>query len=315
MRKNTFFIIMLLVGVVAFVAAPAFAEYNESDVMMDQADNSLFGMGSMLTGPDGPGNSVGQAADDNPNYGPGTFRVPYATQYGFPGCDNGTLGGPNTLALGPDGNPISATYNCEGTGDTGMEANLIIQDLFTKVSEGTIGTPKPAGGDFGIAQYLDSLFAYNGVDGNVDPLQNVAENAAAPQSGNVYINQTLDQDLADITAASNQFGIWQRFHQAFTHTENAELGPNSHYDHDGIDQTLIAFLSEESGPDTAAAAPGEIMVYMAQWFQIGGNQSCTEAETNLGVNLCDHTEFGGHGTVNGGGVAFNPASTEAAHDP
>jgi len=316
MRKNTFFIIMLLVGVAAFAAAPAFADYNQSDVMLDQADNTTFGMGDMTDQGDGPGNSVGLLADENPQYGPGTFRVPYEGKYGFPGCNaTGTYAGPNSIALGPDGLPIGDAYNCVGSGD--LDANLIIQDLFSAVTEGVITyvDGKPTPGSQGIAQYLDSVFAFNGVDGLVDPAG--GDNLAAPQVGNVYINQTLDQDLADITAAGSQYGIWSRFHQAFTHTENADLPDSngvSHYDHDGIDQTLIAFLSEESGPGVSAE-PGIVVSYMAQWFQMGSNESCIDAEANLGVNLCDHTEFGGHGTINGGGSSFDPSAAVAAHDP
>ena len=320
MRKSSLWITkMLMVGAVAFTVTPAFADYNQSDVMLDQADNSVFGMGSVYNTTAGPGNSVGLLADENPMYGPGTIEIPYHSYYGFPGCGtvNGGVISSDTLQA------QSSAYGCGGAADAqGIDVGLIIQDLFTEVSEGQIAAVKPVGGDRGISQFMDSLFAYSGLGNNaptVDdpntPLINENDNS---DQGSVYINQTLDQDLADITAAGNLYGIWDLFHQAFTHTENAELGTiagvHTFYDHDGIDQTVIGFLSEESGPSTVEiAALGEVRSYMAQWFQMGENESCTQAETNLGVNLCDHTEFGGHGTVTSS--RFDPSAATAAHDP
>jgi hypothetical protein len=303
MRKSSFFIIMLLVGVVAFTVTPAFAEYNQSDVMLDQADNTVFGMGDMTDEGDGPGNSVGLLADENPSYGPGTIYIPYHSSYGFPGC--GTVNGG---VISEDlGIPQSDSYGC-AEDEGGIDAGLILQDLFAQVNEGN--TAKEAGAQ-GIAQYLDSLFAYRGDIGNVE-----ADTLGDDDQGNVFINQTLDQDLADMTAASNQYGIWQRLHVAFTHTENAEVPSAAmHYDHDGIDQTMISFLSEESGPGVDVE-PGVVISYLAQWFQMGENQTCAEGESNMGLDagsLCTHTEFGGHGTAFAGttGTQINTAS----HDP
>jgi hypothetical protein len=302
MRKSVFFVIMLLVGAVAFSVSSAFAEYNQSDVMLDQADNTIYGMGTMTDEGDGPGNSVGLLADENPSYGPGTINIPYHSSYGFPGC--GTV---NAGVLDDNGDPMSDSYGCAEDGG-GIDAGLILQDVFAMVTEGN--TAK-IGGAQGIAQYLESLFAYRGDVGNVLP-----DLGGDDDQGNVYINQTLDQDLADVTAASNQYGIWQRLHVAFTHTESASVvGSGVHYDHDGIDQTMVSFLSEESGPGTAVAA-GEVISYLAQWFQIGENQTCAEAEGNMGLGageLCTHTEFGGAGPAFTGTTGTQIDIT--SHDP
>jgi hypothetical protein len=300
MRKNSLLVIMLLVGAVAFTVAPAFADYNQSDIMLDQADNTVFGMGTMSSTADGPGNAVGLLADENPSYGPGTIYIPYHSSYGFPGCSTVNAG-----VLDDNGDPMSADYGCaEDPG--GISAGLILQDLFAQVSEGT--TAKAADNQ-GIAQYLDSLFAYRGDIGNV---------TQSTDQGNVYVNQTLDQDLADITAGpSNQYGIWQRLHQAFVHAENgtATNATFPHFDFDGIDQTVVAFLSEEGGPGTISST-GVVMSYMAQWFQMGSTLSCADAETGFSLSageLCTHTEFGGHGTSFSGttGTQINTVS----HDP
>jgi hypothetical protein len=306
MRKSSLFIIMLLVGAVAFTVTPAFADYNQSDVMLDQADNTTFGMGIMTDEGDGPGNAVGLLADENPSYGPGTIYIPYHSSYGFPGC--GTVN--NGVISEDTGLPQSTLYGCDED-EFGIDAGLILQDLFTEVSEGT--TDKLAGQQ-GIAQYLDSLFAYRGDVGSVLP-----DLGGNEDQGNVYINQTLDQDLADMTAGSpDEFGIWQRLHVAFTHTENASIlgSPGAiHYDHDGVDQTMVAFLSEESSASTAVSV-GAVVSYLAQWFQLNENQTCAEAETNMGLaagSMCTHTEFGGHGPAFAG-TTGTQIDTDS-HDP
>jgi hypothetical protein len=301
MRKNSLLIIMLLVGVVAFAVTPAFADYNQSDNMLDQADNTVFGMGDMSDQGNGPANSVGLLADENPSYGPGTITIPYHSSYGFPGCSTVN----NGVISEDTGDPQSALYGCDED-ELGIDAGLILQDLFAQVTEGTTGKVP---GAQGIVQYLDSLFAYQGADGLVNP-----EIANDNDQGNVYINQTLDQDLADITAAGSQYGIWQRLHVAFQHSENGTPGNSTftHHDNDAIDQTMVAFLSEESGPGTQVVA-GEVMSYLAQWFQKGTPETCSEAETAMGVTLCSHTEFGGHGSAFVGttGTEINTVS----HDP
>jgi hypothetical protein len=299
---------MLLVGAVAFTVAPAFAEYNQSDIMLDQADNTVFGMGDMSTTVDGPGNSVGILADENPSYGPGTIYIPYHSSYGFPGC--GTVN--NGVISSDTGLPQSDSYGC-AEDEGGIDAGLILQDLFAQMNEGT--TDKLAGQQ-GIAQYLDSLFAYSGLG------LNNPDTSGDDDQGSLYINQTLDQDLADLTAApstaypNGQFGIWQRLHVAFQHSENGTTSTltlqSFEHDNDAIDQTMVAFLSEESGPGTAVVA-GEVISYMAQWFQKGTPESCSEAEAAMGVTMCSHTEWGGHGTAFPGvtGTQINTAS----HDP
>jgi hypothetical protein len=312
MRKSTLFIIMLLMGAVALTVAPAFAEYNQSDNMLDQADNTVFGMGDMsLNNPAGPANSVGILADENPIYGPGTIYIPYYSHYGFPGCgtvNNGVIGQYDGVDVGPQ----SPLYGCDED-ELGIDAGLILQDLFTQVNEGTTDKEK---GAQGIAQYLDSLFAYNGGGLSTPDL------AGNLDQGTVYINQTLDQDLADITAATNstfptgQFGVWQRLHVAFVHAENGTPSNSTftHFDHDGIDQTMVAFLSEESGPGTEVAA-GEVISYLGQWFQMGGEMSCADAEAadGVGIQLCSHDEFGGHGAAFVGSTGTKIDTT--SHDP
>jgi hypothetical protein len=300
MRKNSILIIMLLVGVVAFTVAPAFADYNQSDIMLDQADNTVFGMGDMSTTVDGPGNYLGIRADDNTPYGPGTIEIPYHTTYGFPGC--GTV---NAWVTDDQGNGMSTLYGCNED-ELGIDAGLILQDLFSEVKEGT--TAKLPGQQ-GIAQYLDSLFAYNG-QGLSSP-----DLTGNNDQGTVYINQTLDQDLADLTAGSpDQWGIWQRLHQNFVHAENGTPGNStfSHFDADGIDQTLVAFLSEEGGPGTISST-GVVISYMAQWFQMGNFPTCGEAEVLGNVNLCSHTEVGGHGSAFQGATGTQVDIT--SHDP
>ncbi|MBI5756479.1 MAG: hypothetical protein HZA12_06090 [Nitrospirae bacterium] len=304
MRKNKFFFLALGMGMLALTAAPAFAGYDKSDVMIDQADHSAFGATMFITTAHGdpmPANKWGLAADENPNYGPGTIYVPYANEpYGIVTCP--------PIMDEATGSPLAASYSHCPTSSTAaqleeQEATLIISDLFQKVTEGTVAK---AANEQGIAQYLDSLFVLNkGVTGNQDFS---------------YVDQTLDQDLADMTAGGGSFGIWQRLHQAVdvawsgADVVGTPLGAAGDPWIRAIDQTMEAFLSEESGSSSlgltaSGVAPGEVVVYLGTWMQVGElNQTCG----SLGI-VCNHNEFGGHGTVSAS--TYNGNSVTGAHDP
>jgi hypothetical protein len=122
-------------------------------------------------------------------------------------------------------------------------------------------------------------------------------------SPNVWIDQTLDQDLADLTAGGGYFGIWQRLHQAFDRSGGEGAGSFT-----GIDQTVEAVLQEESGASSfgvtsSGVAPGIVVSYMGQWFQTG-------QDMQFGGN---HTEWGGHGPVTS--TPFDGSAGVAIHDP
>lgn len=311
MRKNIFFMLTLMLVVFSVAVVPAFAGYDKSDMMLDQADHSLFGA-TMFTSTGEhsgmPVNKWGNLADENPIYGPGTIYVPYANStYGIVRCPDIQVGEPGGPYVG-----LQTSYNhCPGGFDGEQEANLIIQDLFTQVTEGSYG--KVLGAQ-GIAQYLDSLFAY------------VSNDSATSGGDAIYIDQTLDQDLADLTAGGSQFGIYQQFHQAFDISSTADFVggastagnalPDS--DHRNIDQTIIAFLSEESGSSSlnltpSGVAPGEVISYLGMWFQIGQDQDCpTGPTTAAGSSICHHAEWGGHGTVS---ATDHTNFNVTAHDP
>lgn len=288
MRKNNSLVVALALGAMTFVVSPVFAGYDASDVMLDQADHTAFSGLQLTLGLDGfTANSIGHLADENGRaYGPGTILIPYVGGdgvggYGFPGCP--------TNVTDKSGNPISSAYNCVDDGAT--DADLIIQDVFGMVTEGDVTKAK---GSQGIAQYLDSLFA-----GNTPSTTGFTK---------TFVDQTLDQDLADMSAGpSNQYGIWQRLHTSFNRNYDSAAGIDS----DGLDQTIEAFMAEESGAangttglTASGVIPGEVISYMAQWFQKGANLDCPTA-------LCTHTEFGGHNTV--ASTLFVPNTTQ--HDP
>lgn len=277
MRKNTLIAVVLILGVI-FMALPAFAGYEETTTFNDQLDHTKFA-------PDFA--NIGSLADDNGKpYGPGTIYIPYTgsetTPWDSPGCN------PNVEKVG--GGAIGTDYNC-AVNDAGQALEFnIIQDLFGAVVE---GDASKGAGNQGIAQYLDSLFI-----ANVDDL---------------YIDQTLDQDLADLTGGATSLGtagIWQRLHSAVDIIGMTEEGggPRSTM---GIDQTVEAYMADKEAYPTSGDS-GVVVSYMAQWFQGGVNLKCNPSDTATAVTnvVCFHTEFGGHGTVNS-----TPLSAPKNHDP
>jgi hypothetical protein len=284
MRKANALVFVLMLGVVAFLAAPAFAGYTETDNMGDQANHSTY----KQTDEGG----IGFAADSNRQYGVGTILIPYThVTYDFPGCSPVTDN---------NGNPIPGTYQCNSAeGADTVDAALILQDVFGMLTEGNVGK---AWGNFGIAQYLDSLFDWTG-DG-----QGLTYGSLGQGTGMLtqYIDQTLDQDLADLTAGpSGQYGIWQRLHTTFDRVANA-----SGLDEDGMDQTVEAYLAEEGGASWGGGPlTGEVISYMGQWFQKGSDHRCDG--TYATGTSCNHDEFGGHGTITH--TEYVPNTTQ--HDP
>lgn len=276
MRKTNALMFVLMLGVMAFMAVPAFAEYTQS--------HSQAGGWDLVDTIVGPVNhpTFGNTVLDGfnaPEYGPASIRIPYSPAvYDFAGCD---------AVLDINGNSLPTTYSCtEEEGTTGDSATLILQDVFGMMLEGTV---EKAAGSMGIAQFLDSLFDWTG-DG---------EGTITSQ----YIDQTLDQDLADLSLSTPTIGIWQRLHTSFDRVANS-----SGLDEDGMDQTVESFMSDEAVGGTASTyAGGQVISYMAQWFQKGSNHECGDPGTN-----CVHNEFGGHGSLDTG-TTFVP--NQAQHDP
>jgi hypothetical protein len=116
MRK--LFVFALMMGVLSFAVVPAFAGYEETDVMLDQADHSTFAPNWA---------SIGDLADENPSYGNGTITLPYAAS--IASYD----GGCPTNVVDANGDPIGSAYNC-ADGLEALDPDLIIQDLFTAVT-------------------------------------------------------------------------------------------------------------------------------------------------------------------------------------
>jgi hypothetical protein len=263
----------MLLAVMSFAVAPAFAGYESTDVMLDQADHTTFiGFDYGL---------MGSGADENGEpYGPATIVIPYVGLYGFQGCPS---------IYDTDGALVPTSYNCnlepEDLADN-QDASLIIQDMFAMVTEGEL-TPKAGvewlSSGWGITQVLDSLFA-------------AANNVSGQNYNAIYVDQTLDQDLANLDPSTG-IGIAQRLHSAFDLND-----PSGVPEPDSIDQTIAAYMFEESG-DTigtsgltaSGVVPGYVQSYMAQWFQKGEDHTCQNA---VGVS-CNHVESGGHGDVTG----------------
>lgn len=317
MRKNTYFILMLMFVVLSLAVAPAFAGYDHGDVMMDQADHhTLSGFNAFYQqkGDHGTANTWGQLADENPIYRPGTIYIPYANKtYGFWDCPDVQVGEPGKPTIG-----LKKEYqHCPSPDpNTGgfyeQEAKLIIQDLFTVVTEGTVKKDPHAKG---IAQYLDSLFVFSNPDGEA----NSGDEA-------VYISQTLDQDLADMYGETNPitgvaYGLWQRLHSAVDILATRPLNDNYASTTSGFDPlndpgdpigrafdfTMEQYLGEESGASSlgltkSLVAPGDVIVYLGEWFQMGDKNTCPN---------CTHNEWGGHGTVTAS--PYKPSLTQ--HDP
>jgi len=188
MRKNSFVVIAMLFAVMSFAVVPAFAGYESTDVMLDQADHSTF------AGIDWA--AIGSAADENTPYGPVTINIPYVGGYGFAGCPD-IYDANNVL--------VPTSYNCqEDTLADDQDASSIIQDMFAMVTEGVL-TPKAGvewlSSGWGINQVLDSLFA-------------AANNVSGQNYNAIYVDQTLDQDLANLDPSTG-LGIAQRLHSAF----------------------------------------------------------------------------------------------------
>lgn len=271
MRKIQSLVGGLMLGAVALVATPVYAGYEATDTMLDQADHSTFAGFNWI--------ATGLLADENLGYGVATIAIPYVGTYGFGGCD--------PIVSATTGLPIGTAYSCEAdTLLSDQNATLILQDVFGQVTEGTVNKADNAQG---IAQYLDSLFSFLGDGGALTEL---------------FIDQTLDQDLADLTMGTSTdpkaLGIWQRLHSAFDRAFVA----TPLFDADSMDQTVEAFMQEEAG---GTAPGGYVVSYMGQWFQKGANQKCGD----IGATSCTHNEFGGHGTVTA--TTYTPNVT--AHDP
>lgn len=303
MRKNTLIAVVLILGVI-FMALPAFADYIETTNWTNQWPAARNANGSMPSTFTTFGYEVA--------YGPGTIRVPYIEPtYDSLGCNN--------TVTDLNGNPIGTGYNCapDDLTEENAEPTLMIQDMFSAVVEGN--TDKGAGNK-GISQYLDSLFAFN-------------------EGDKLYIDQTLDQDLADLTGGSSTLGtlgIWQRLHSAVDLTGftdgngpatlcsdplatanecvDANYGTTMHLR--SIDQTVEAYVADRHPAGTSGSGDlGNIVLsYMGQWFQAGTNVTCNGVGgTDEWNGNCIHNEFGGHGTSSLTGTVYTP--NVAQHDP
>ena len=290
MRKTKLIAGALILGV-AFMAAPAFADYNETSTFLSQADN-------LANAPDF--SAIAAAADENPTFGAGTIEIPahvYDVPWDTPGCN------PTVVMSG--GAQIPTEYNCtQGDAGQAFEPTVNIQDVFQAVLEGNVD--KVAGAQ-GIHQYLDSLFTMPGENGS---------DGLGTNANLLYIDQTLDQDLADITSGvAGDKGIWQRLHSTVDILGTGNGAGSGDTEAKGMDQTVEAFVSDFTPAGTYSAHTGltsehdaTVVVYLGQWFQGGQNLKC-----GLGVpaEICNHTEFGGHGTITTS--KFTP--NVAQHDP
>jgi hypothetical protein len=306
MRKSIFLALaVLFVGAVAFVAVPAYADYDHSDVMNDQIDHSTNGMGPLYyVAGEGTGNAIGHNKDDNPEYGNATIYIPYEGSYAWPGCAP-------VISL-ETGLPVNAIYTCDDEDVATEKADKIISDIFAAVYE---GDSSKASGSQGITQVYDGFFSM--LESSPDTVSGAAD---APK---LLLNDTLDQELADLSTVTSDggvFGIYQRLHVAFSRLfDETPGGTAAPIDEDGIDQTVIAVMQEDGGTswvNPATGLPidsGMVVSYMAQWFQKGALQDCAPAgEGN--PEFCVHDEFGGHSVPVTGDV-FNPATSIAQHDP
>lgn len=288
MRKTKLIAAASILGV-AFMALPAFADYNHTSTFLSQADNTA-------NAPDF--GAIGALADENATFGSGTIVIPfdYSTlSWTTPGC--------NPQVVDNQSVAISSEYNClPNDGNQAFEPTVNIQDVFQAVLEGSVDK---VGGAQGIAQYLDSLFTMPGENGS---------DGLGANANLLYIDQTLDQDLADLT--TNQ-GQWQRLHSTvdILGIGNGASGgaPTQAI---GMDQTVEAFVSDFTPAGTYSEHTGKtsehdatVVVYLGQWFQGGENLKCGEGPVPAAI--CNHTEFGGHGTITTS--KFTP--NVAQHDP
>jgi hypothetical protein len=306
MRKSIFLALaVLFMGAVAFVAVPAYAEYDQSDIMNDQIDHTtMSGMGPLYyVAGEGTGNAIGHNKDDNPEYGNPTIYIPYEGSYAWPGCSP-------VISL-ETGLPVSPIYACDSADVDTEKSDKIISDIFAAVFE---GDSSKASGSQGITQVYDGFFSL--LESSPDTVSGVAD---APR---LLISDTLDQELADLSTVTSDggvFGIYQRLHVAFSRLYDESVVTGGGYDEDGIDQTVIAVMQEDSGAvelNDYTGAPldsGMVISYMAQWFQKGAPQDC--APDGVGdPDFCVHDEFGGH-TVPVTGDVFSPAASITQHDP
>ena len=295
MRKTKLIAGALILGV-AFMSAPAFADYNETSTFLSQADNTA-------NAPDF--GAIGALADENATFGAGTIQIPahvYDVPWDTPGCN------PNVTMTG--GGAIPGEYNCTpGSSGNAFEPTVNIQDVFQAVLEGNVD--KVAGAQ-GIHQYLDSLFSMPGENGS---------DGLGTNANLLYIDQTLDQDLADLTSGPGlDKGIWQRLHSTVdilgsgNDTSTTGLYPGQ-TQAIGMDQTVEAFVSDFTPAGTYSAHTlltsehdANVVVYLGQWFQGGENLKCGDG---VPTALCTHNEFGGHGTITAN--KFTPNVTQ--HDP
>lgn len=335
MRKNTFFFILMLMFVVLSLAVtPAFAGYDKGDVMMDQADHHTFSgwnaFNPNINGDHGTSNTWGQRADENPVYRPSSIVIPYANKtYGIWDCPDIYVGEPKDIVGVSIGSmaKLHDQYSHCPTAQPGsnnfyeQEAKLIIQDLFNVVTEGsTVKNPNAKG----ISQYLDSLFSFSNPDQEANTSNEV-----------VYIDQTLDQDLAHmygesvvVNGQNVNLGLWQRLHTAVdivsSKTIANQMGLNSAWidprdaNARSFDFTMEQYLAEESLPKSSlnpnvtinGLGQGVVISYLGTWFQMGENLKCGSA-FGTGTLNCTHNEFGGHGTV-----TASPYKTNLTqHDP
>lgn len=284
MRKTKLIAAVSVLGVI-FMALPAFADYNQTSTWSNQLDNTA-------NAPDFT--AIGNLKDENPTFGAGTIDLPgylYAVPWDTPGCN------PNVTAGGA---AIETTYNCAvNDANQAFEPTVNIQDVFQAVIEGDVD--KVAGAQ-GIHQYLDSLFTMPGENGS---------DGLGTNANLLYIDQTLDQDLADLTGGPvGGQGIWQRLHSTVDILGTGNGAGSGDTMAKGMDQTVEAFLSDThpagfSGPNDLG---NTVVVYLGQWFQGGENLKCG---VGVPAEICNHTEFGGHGTITTS--KFTP--NVAQHDP
>jgi len=280
MRKiNSLIVSVLFVGVVAFMAAPAFADYLETGAWNNQLNNTTFGV-----------SPTGFGIGSTP-YGPEAIVVPYEGEYGFPGCEPVTVND----GINPPYLLTNPSYVCN-TEDVAVDSSdLLIEDIFGYVQEGD--SAKVAGNQ-GFTQSMDNFVASN--VGGQTALTTGAD------AEHFLFSATLDQEIADLDLTGN--GIYQRLHNHFSRLVDLTLA--TPYDEDGQDQTMIAYVSDHAIADPDGSNPdGRMISYVAQWWQKGTEQNCSTPEA---AGLCNHDEFSaGHGTVTGS--VYSP--NLLGHDP
>lgn len=298
MRKAMMFLILMTVLIL--VAAPgAMAANTTADSIV--VNHSQYGMDLWIDGMDDNALLPGVQVEGDGAYGYYTGLNPGLNGVGlgliFESQTNHALGAPSYTTPCPDFVLLDSTRadsvkDCEANTDSDgpQTAPLsseweipILDDMLAKMWDFAAENDR-------LTQTLDILFF-------LDP----SRKAVLPGEENAFIDQTLDQDLADYQGginsyvASNGVGIVNRLVQVFglsnsvTKADAPNLSDNTGDDADYIDQWVLSYTKDIDG--TATQKVGIVSSYSG-WFSLDKNEPIV-----CPTGACGYTYAMGHDPV------------------